>query len=180
MEEIKGWVLNIAAVVVLMIVLDLLMPEGRIKKFTRLLTGFIVMFIMINPVLMIFGRGTEASWPGLINEAFFRDNQIREMSGNLKEEQSRQTLELYRSMLLADIKCRLESRSQIKSSEVDIVLNENTKSEKFGEIRKLYLSLKLRDNTGDYQAFLQSIKKELQEVFLLSESQIIIHVSEED
>lgn len=34
MDQVKSWVLNIAAVAILMIVLDLFMPEGRIRKFT--------------------------------------------------------------------------------------------------------------------------------------------------
>lgn len=35
MEEIKSWVLNIASAAVLMVILDLLIPESRIRKFTR-------------------------------------------------------------------------------------------------------------------------------------------------
>ena len=64
MDEIKSWVLNIAAVAVLMIILDLLMPEGKIRKFTQLLSGFIIMFVMINPVITIFGKGVNESWAG--------------------------------------------------------------------------------------------------------------------
>ena len=70
MEEVKGWVLNIAAVAVLMIILDLLMPEGRIRKFTQLISGFIIMFVMINPVITLFGKGVNESWTGLRDEAF--------------------------------------------------------------------------------------------------------------
>ena len=56
MNEIKSWILNIAAISVLMIILDLLMPEGKIKNFTQLVAGFIIMFAMINPVLQLINR----------------------------------------------------------------------------------------------------------------------------
>ncbi len=175
MEEIKSWVINIAAVVVLMIILDLLMPEGRIRKFTQLLSGFIIMFIMINPVASIFGKGVNESWAGLWDEAFLWNSQIQNMSGSLQEEQTKQTLELYRKMILADIKSRLKSYEQIKEAEVEIVLNENTKSEKFGEIRKLYLNLEFEENVGLHTADVSQIRKELQEIFRIPESDIIIH-----
>lgn len=178
MEGIKSWVLNIAAVAVLMVILDLLMPEGRIRRFTQLLTGFIIMFIMINPVITIFGKGVNESWFGLQDEAFLWNSQIRNMSENIQEEQSKQTLELYRKMILTDIKGRLKSHEQIKEAEVDIVLNENVKSEKFGEIRKLYLNLTFKEGKGQHAAAVQEIQKELRRIFLLSENEIIIHISE--
>ena len=178
MEEIKSWVLNIAAVAVLMIILDLLMPEGRIRKFTQLLSGFIIMFVMINPVITIFGKGVNESWAGFQDEAFIWNSQIRNMSGSLQEEQSKQTLELYRKMILADIKSRLKNHEQIKEVEVDIVLNENTKSEKFGEIRKLYLNLEFMEEADQHTSIVQEIQRELQEIFLIPENEIIIHVSE--
>jgi len=163
-----------------MIILDLLMPEGRIRKFTQLLSGFIIMFVMINPIITLFGKGVNESWTGLQDEAFLWNRQIRNMTGNIKEEQSKQTLELYRKMVLSDIKSRLKTYDQIKDAEVDMVLNENIKSEKFGEIRKLYLNLAFKGNTGQHTAVIQDIRKELQEIFLLPEGAIIIHVSEEN
>ncbi|NLY18556.1 MAG: stage III sporulation protein AF [Clostridiaceae bacterium] len=179
MGEIRSWVLNIAAVAVLMVILELLMPEGRIRKFTQLLSGFIIMFVMINPIMSLFGKGVNESWAGLKDEAFLWNRQIRNMSESMREEQSRQTLELYRKMILSDIKNRLKSYKQIKDAEVDMVLNENIRSEKFGEIRKLYLNLSFRDNAGQHMSVVREIRKELTEIFLLPESEIIIHVSEE-
>jgi stage III sporulation protein AF len=178
MDEIKSWVLNIAAVAVLMIILDLLMPEGKIRKFTQLLSGFIIMFVMINPVITIFGKGVNESWAGFHDEVFIWNSQIRNISGNLQEEQLEQTLELYRKMILSDIKNRLLSHKQIKEAEVDVVLNENTKSEKFGEIRKLYLNLEFNETADQHMSVVRAIQKELQEIFLIPESEIIINVSE--
>ena len=76
MGEIRSWVLNIAAVAVLMVILELLMPEGRIRKFTQLLSGFIIMFVMINPIMSLFGKGVNESWAGLKDEAFLWNRQI--------------------------------------------------------------------------------------------------------
>ncbi len=186
MDEIKSWVLNIAAVAVLMVILDLVMPEGRIKKFTQLLTGFIIMFVMINPVLELFGKGTSASFAGWKDETFMWNNQVQQIAGNYKEEQTRQTLELYREMLLADIRSRLINHEKIGDVKVDVVLNENTASGKFGEIRKLYINLSLaafgesmseKEKENIRSQCIKEIKKELQQVFLLGENDIHIQIS---
>lgn len=180
MEAIKSWVVNIAGVAVLMILLDLIMPEGRIRKFTRLLTGFILMFVMINPVLQWMGKGVPVSFAGWSDETFLWSSQVKNISSNMEEERSKQTLELYRSMLLTDIQKRLESHDLIRRAEVDVVINENHESEKFGEIRKLYINLVFPQNSlyDDRTIVTAQIQQELQQVFLLRENDIVIDVSD--
>lgn len=178
MEEIKNWVVNIAAVAILMILLDLLMPEGRLRKFTQLLAGFILMFVMINPVLVLFGKG--ASFDGWADETFLLSNQVKNITGNLQDERSEQTLELYRSMLLSDIQNRLQTHERIEKAEVDPMIYENRESGKYGQIRRLFIKLTLKDAkngaAGDQQKLLDQIQQELQQVFLLKEDEIVIQV----
>lgn len=182
MEAIKGWVVNIAAVAVLMIILDLLMPEGKIRKFTQLVAGFILMFVMINPVLDLFGKGISASFAGWADETFLWSSQVKNMAGGLQDERNEQTLELYRSMLLSDIQSRLESHEQIQKAGVDVVINENDESKDYGQIRKLYINLKFdnagQNRTADQKDIMAEIKRELQQVFLLDKDEIIIQISE--
>jgi len=183
MDEIRNLVLNIAAVAILMVILDLLMPEGKIRNFTQLVAGFIVMFVMINPVLQLIGKGVPASFAGWRDEFYLLNNRFKYTADSLKEEQNRQVLELYRSMLVSDIKSRLESSRQIIKAEVDVVLNENVFSSKFGEIRKLYLNL-LIDRAGkniqNRQELLDDIRNELKQALSLDEDKIIIQIKEGD
>lgn len=179
MEEIKSWAVNIAAVAVLMIILDLIMPEGRIRKFTQLLTGFVLMFVMINPVLGLFGKGVPASFAGWSDESLLLSSQVKSMTGSLQDERKKQTLELYRRMLLADIQNRLVGHEQIHEAEVDAVLNENMDSENYGQIRRLFINLTLKKNeTINKQMIGASIHKELQQIFNLKENEIVIQISE--
>ncbi len=180
MDEIKNWVVNIAAVAVLMIILDLLMPEGRLRKFTQLLAGFILMFVMINPVLGLFGKGD--TFDGWADETFLLSNQVKNIAGSLEDDRSKQTLELYRSMLLSDIQNRLQTHDQILKAEVDPMIYENRESKKYGQIRKLFIKLTLKEaNNGaahDHQKLLDQIHRELQQVFLLKEDEIVIQIAQ--
>lgn len=178
MEAIKSWVVNIAAVAILMILFDLLMPEGKLRKFAQLLAGFILMFVMINPVLTLFGQG--ASFDGWAAETFLLSNQVKNIAENLQEERSKQTLELYRSMLVSDIQNRLQTHEQIEKAEVDPMIYENNNSEKYGQIRRLFIKLTLKEAqdgvTNDRQKLITQMNRELQQVFLLKEDEIVIQI----
>jgi len=182
MDEIKNWVLNIAAIAILMIILDLLMPEGKIRNFTQLVAGFVIMFAMINPVLSLINKGVPVSYAGWQDEVYLLNSRFKYSADSLREEQNRQVLELYRSMLISDIKNRLESNKQVRKAEVDVVLNENVSSKEFGEIRKLYLNLLLEPeyDVQNRQGLLEEIRRELKQALSLEEDKIIIHIGERD
>lgn len=180
MEAVKGWVINISAVAILMILLELLMPEGRLRKFTQLLTGFILMFVMINPILGLMGKGD--SFSGWAEETFLLSNQVKNIAGSLEDERSRQTLELYRTMLLSDIENRLLTHQKIKKAEVDPMIYESRESDKYGQIRKLFIRLTLKEpesiSAGEQQDILDQIQRELQQVFVLKEDEIVIQIAQ--
>jgi stage III sporulation protein AF len=186
MEEIKSWVLNIAAAAVLMVILDLLIPESRIRKFTRLLTGFIIMFIIINPVVELIGNGGNGLLENLRDESFLLNSQAAGITNANQRDQARQTLELYREILLSDIHNRINTYKEIEKAEVDMVLNENIDSEKYGQIRKIYINLifakadKKEEKLfpGGNNEIASEIAKEIQRVFLLDEKDILINISE--
>ncbi|HAA25156.1 MAG TPA: stage III sporulation protein AF [Ruminiclostridium sp.] len=185
MEEIKRWVLSIATAAVLVVILDLLIPESRIRKFTRLLTGFVIMFIIINPAAKLIGNGGKGL-AGNLDEYFFSGSRLDRITDAGRSEQARQTLELYREILLSDIHNRLNMHKEIEKAEVDIVLNENINSEKYGQIRKIYINLILSEAgerekkmfPGANDKIASEISKELQKTFLLDEKDILINMSE--
>ena len=183
MNEIKSWILNIAAISVLMIILDLLMPEGKIKNFTQLVAGFIIMFDD-KPCFTAHKQGSTPSYAGWQDEVYLLNKRFEYTNHSLKEEQHKQVLELYRSMLISDIRSRLENHRKIIKAEVDVVLNENTSSNKFGEIRKLYINL-LVDSAAGYNSqnrpnLLEEIRNELKQALSIDEEKIIININEEN
>jgi len=181
MEGIKSWVMSIAAAAVLMVILDLLIPESKIRKFTQLITGFIIMFIIINPAAEIIGNKGNGIFGNLRSENILFGSQPDRITNANQREQARQTFELYREMLLSDIHNRLNVYKEIEKAEVDIVLNENINSEKYGQIRKIYINLIFSEagkNEEDANKKIASeISKEIQKVFLLDEKDILINIS---
>lgn len=184
MIEIKIWVLNIATMSVLMVLLDLLMPEGKMRKLTQLVSGFVIMFVMINPALQLLNKGVTVTYAGWEDEVYLLNSSFKYSTETLKADQKEQVLALYRSMLISDLRNRLESHKQISKAEVDVVLNENDTSDNYGEIRKLYINL-LIDKNNEYHSknnenLLDEMRKELKQALSLDEEEIIINIKQVD
>ena len=50
-ESIRGWILTIAAAVLLFVLLDMLLPNGGVKKVARMALGLLLVAIMVSPLV---------------------------------------------------------------------------------------------------------------------------------
>ena len=59
MELIRNWVVGIVAAVLIFHLADMLMPEGNIRKVSKMAVGLILIAIMVSPLLDLVGtKGT--------------------------------------------------------------------------------------------------------------------------
>lgn len=50
------WVTNLAIISILGVVMELLLPNGNLKKYTRFLMGVILLTVMLQPILQLFNQ----------------------------------------------------------------------------------------------------------------------------
>lgn len=137
-EGMKIWIKSIVTVIILVSFLELLMPEGKMKKYLNLILGFIIMLIILNPIINILNT-TES----LEDEVFKLSSDMNKKeysfsSSNIEKKQMNQLKELYKARIEQDIEYRVESKYDVKVEKVNIEIENNTK-EKMGEIKKLEL-----------------------------------------
>ncbi len=53
---IRQWITNLAIISILGVVMDLLLPNGNLKRYTRFLMGVILLTVMLKPILQIFNQ----------------------------------------------------------------------------------------------------------------------------
>uniref|UniRef100_UPI002B8A507A stage III sporulation protein AF n=1 Tax=Acetivibrio sp. TaxID=1872092 RepID=UPI002B8A507A len=58
-EFLRSWVLNIVTLVVFIMLIEMLIPSGKVRKIVNLVTGFILVIGLINPLLQLFGNGID-------------------------------------------------------------------------------------------------------------------------
>ena len=50
MELIRNWILQIAGIIVMGALCDMIMPEGEIKKYVKMVVGVIMVFAVMKPI----------------------------------------------------------------------------------------------------------------------------------
>ncbi|MFY9178058.1 MAG: stage III sporulation protein AF [Caldicoprobacterales bacterium] len=116
---IKQWILNIIAVVVLGTLLDMVIPSGNIKKYTKFFIGLISILAILQPIIKMTGN-----IPQLTKDIWIRqlDAELETMSiesKDLEKSQEKYLLELYKSRLEEDIINRLNQ--YVPDSEVLVI-----------------------------------------------------------
>lgn len=54
MEYLKDWIMSVVTTVIFITILELILPEGSIKKYVKLATGLLIMVAVLSPIFKIF------------------------------------------------------------------------------------------------------------------------------
>jgi stage III sporulation protein AF len=143
---IKEWITGIIVLLILIILMEMLLPSGRIRKFANLATGFILIIAIINPPLKYFGSQSK---PGDL--AVLRENQINRAiveidSKMLEEKQAKQIVEVYRLKIIKQLEGLLKDVEGVDSAKADVIINEDYNSPSFGEIKRVYLEVSQKED----------------------------------
>ena len=142
-EFIKSWVLNIVMLAIFIVLLEILVPSGKIKKFVNLISGFILIIAIINPVLGLINKDINIDTFFTADSNFIDRTQIEKDSKILNDEQMKQISELYRQKLIKQLEDSSKEVEGVSDASADIIINEDYNSSNFGDIKRAYISLKM-------------------------------------
>jgi stage III sporulation protein AF len=139
LDFIRSWTINIVMLVLFIVIIEMLIPGGRKKKYVNLLTGTILIIAIIEPITGIFGKSFDFTQAQTVAAGNLDKKEIERAGRFLEEEHMRQTMELYRSRIIGQIiQCALEVEG-VKDAKADIIINEDQDSEYFGTIKRIYI-----------------------------------------
>lgn len=140
-EFLKSWVVNIATLSVFIVLIEILMPSGRMKKFINLVSGFILLIALLNPFIQLYAKGVNLKEIQLNNDNFINKMELEENRKIFEEKQMKQTIELYKQKLKNNIEESLKDIKGIREAKAEVEVDEDYNSNTFGEIKKVYLTL---------------------------------------
>jgi len=140
-EFLRSWVLNIAVLSVIIAILEIMIPSGKTSKFVKLVTGFILLIALINPVLKLFKNGIDLNKIQLASSNLVDKYEIQHDSSILKESQMKQISSVYKQRLSEDIMRNLSSINDISITKVDVDINENYYDVDYGNINSIYIGI---------------------------------------
>lgn len=140
LDFIKSWSINIVMLVLFIVIIEMLLPRGRMKKYVNLLTGTILIIAIIEPVIGLFGRSFDFTAVQTSTAGSISKKEIEKAGRLLEEEQLRQTVELYRRRIIEQIEQSAMEVEGVNAAEADVIINEDQDSEYFGEIKRIYIN----------------------------------------
>lgn len=161
LEFLKDWVLNIAVIAVLLVFIELLIPSGKTKKFVNLISGFILIITIIQPFLKFLLKGYDLNWLNAIDNSFSVITEVDVTNTEFREEQIKQIVKVYRKRLIEQIIEIAKGVEEVRDAEADVILNEDYNSQRFGEIKRVYVNIVIdnENRQGDLDPIIAPVRK---------------------
>lgn len=180
MDTLRVWIISLISVTIICTVIEKFAPDGSLSKYVKLACGLVVTVVIAGPVIKFLSGDfniEELAWKDYITVS---EGEMKDRISRLEEKDSKQLLEVYRQSLVSDIKARYEGEKEFMISEVDAVLQEDSKSADYGAIRELYIKVGPPPGSSDALFGLESESRlagELSQTFGVDRNRVIIDSS---
>ena len=97
----------------------MIIPSGKTRKYVNLITGFILIIVIINPIIKQFKTGISLESYQLADSAELQKIEIKQNTGAYGEEQMKQITEVYRQKVIAQLEKSAEETDGVADAEAD-------------------------------------------------------------
>jgi len=104
MEWISNWIMQIAGIIVVGAICELIMVEGELKKYVKLVAGLVLMLTVIRPIIVISSNTFQLEIP--------KSERLKavELKNRLDEKEMEKIFEIYREKLETSVENEIYSR----------------------------------------------------------------------
>ena len=132
---INSWAQKIIIVVIICTVIEMILPEGKNKKYIKTVIGIYVVFTIISPIISNLNTGKSLDLEQYLD--LNNNNETIEVSSNI--DTNKYIEEVYKEKLKTDIETKLNSINyEVKNINIEI---ETEDEETYGTILKMELNV---------------------------------------
>lgn len=129
MEFIKEWITNIILFVLLATVIDMLLPNSNLQKYTKMVTGLLLIAVILTPIFKLISSDFEESMAKISvwnnNESKNIENLIENKKTEIQSTQQAYILETMAVQLEKDAKEELMDQYGLTIAKIDFLMNED-------------------------------------------------------
>lgn len=166
-EAINSWAQKIIIVIIICTILEMILPEGKNKKYIKTVIGIYVVFTIISPIITNLNNEQID-----LNKYLKIDNNISIETSSAIDTNT-YIEEVYKEKLKTDIKSKIEEMGYC-ANKINLKI-ETQDEEKYGEILEIHLNIskqEKQENISNIQIEKIVIGEEKQEEVTLSEKEI--------
>lgn len=154
----REWIFNLAAVSIVLVLINTLAPTGKSKKVIDLVSGFILILTIVQPFFNLFLSNFNLDEIYDQNDRYLNaiitetgklgENATENFNADeLKEKQNKQIINIYSKKLAENIHKLVMEVEKFQKAEVELIINEDYNSRNYGEIKKIYVNAYLPEVT---------------------------------
>lgn len=153
-EWLKTLANQIIIAVIIAVIFDLILPNGKNKKYIKMLINLYVLFVILNPIISKITNQNFDITNKLDYNQYFSDatteTSIQIDNNNLIEN-------TYQKSLKENIINKVESEGY-KVSSISIDINKNESDENYGSIKKIILNIESKETVDDSNIEIEDVK----------------------
>lgn len=152
MDYISDWVKNIIIISTFLTLLEIILPNGNIKKYVDVLIALIIIIVIINP--LIYFLSSDFNLKNNMNSLYNINDESMEYFNNrndINDIQKEQVIDEYISYIEIGIKEIIKNETNYEVVNIDLSLKEN---KNYKEINSVSITLKQKDNKEDNESII--------------------------
>jgi len=144
LEAVKVWVSNIIAIILFVSIVEIILPEGKMRKYVNLVAGVVVVLIIISPLVKAFNKNIEIDMPEMNIKEPISIQELKIQGQKIESMRSKQIICTYKEKMEKSIKEQVNEISGVDCQRVICKVKEDSRNENFGDIDEvtLYVSKK--------------------------------------
>lgn len=150
MDFLKEWVTNIILFILLATVIDMLLPNSSLQKYTKMVTGLLLIAIILTPIFKLISRDFETT---MANIPSFQTpgeknikNSIELQKKEIQAHNRAYILETMAVQLKKDVKEELMEQYGLEIVKIDFTLNDESDNESPDNIKQFNVLLRQPEN----------------------------------
>ncbi|MEH7120549.1 stage III sporulation protein AF [Neobacillus vireti] len=151
MDFLKEWVTNIILFILLATIIDMLLPNSSMQKYTKMVTGLLLIAIILTPILKLISRDFETTLSAIPSyQAPGEKNMKSSIELKKKEIQASQHAYILEEMavqLKKDVKEELMNQYGLEIENIDLAVNDKSDKAFPENLQKVTVLLKQPENS---------------------------------
>ncbi|MGE5474127.1 MAG: stage III sporulation protein AF [Ignavibacteriales bacterium] len=144
LESVKTWVSNIIAVILFVSIIEIILSDGKMRKYVNLVAGVLVVLIIISPLVRAFNKDFKFEMPEMNLKEPIPIEDLKIKGTELESLRTKQVIETYRAKMESSIRNQVNQFDEVYCEKVVCKVKKNVDSNGLGDIEEivLYISKK--------------------------------------
>ena len=141
MEFLYKWIYTVVVIIVFTTFVDILMPNSDMKKYTKLILGFLVMATILSPLISLFNKEFSLSGKSFKFENQMESSYLKKQSEDYDSKQMKSVSKIYKSNLEKEMEKQIRIATGNNYITISVEVVEDVKAQNFGEIKKVIVNV---------------------------------------